>query len=261
MDSIVNDVGFDIIGDVHGCWPELCELTDKLGYEWISIPAHMSVKLPVHPDGRILAFVGDLIDRGPDSVRSIQLACRLVEEGLGVMVLGNHEDMFIDYVLSGHFVKENGTEFTINELKKTPGLSANDFIKRFQQYPVKVKLTTQGKVIHLSHSFFPQRLAHHDYSILKGKIEYLHDYMKLINLHMWNYSYQDIGTWEGQDEYMVHGHVQTRYMKDGTMGEPLIHVDRVFSIDTSAAYGGKLTALRFPELEFVSVDAKENYTP
>lgn len=52
---------FDIIGDIHGCYEELLTLIHKLGYE-------LKHGLPVHPDKRTLALVGDLTDRGPQSV-------------------------------------------------------------------------------------------------------------------------------------------------------------------------------------------------
>ena len=47
----------DVIGDIHGECGTLCELLDRLGYDGNG----------AHPEGRRLVFVGDLIDRGPDS--------------------------------------------------------------------------------------------------------------------------------------------------------------------------------------------------
>lgn len=47
---------FDIIGDIHGCSSELETLLGRLGYVD-----------GAHPDGRTAVFVGDLVDRGPDS--------------------------------------------------------------------------------------------------------------------------------------------------------------------------------------------------
>ena len=48
---------YDIIGDIHGCFQEFQNLTEKLGYNWSS-------GLPIHPEQRKLAFVGDITDRG-----------------------------------------------------------------------------------------------------------------------------------------------------------------------------------------------------
>jgi protein phosphatase len=70
---------FDVIGDIHGCWPELCDLLQKLGYRWDARD------LPVHPDGRTLVSVGDLADRGPDSPAVLRLWTRLGRRGRGAV--------------------------------------------------------------------------------------------------------------------------------------------------------------------------------
>ena len=61
----------DIIGDIHGCLPEFEQLTKQLGYSWES-------GVPIHPDGRILGFVGDLTDRGPQSLKVVEIIYELV---------------------------------------------------------------------------------------------------------------------------------------------------------------------------------------
>ncbi len=55
----------DIIGDVHGCYEELMELLDKLGYQFFDDEIKNN-------QDRTLAFLGDLTDRGPDSVKVIE---------------------------------------------------------------------------------------------------------------------------------------------------------------------------------------------
>ena len=55
---------FDIIGDVHGCLDELVLLLEKLGYQMHGTPAEPRVE---PPEGRRALFLGDLVDRGPDS--------------------------------------------------------------------------------------------------------------------------------------------------------------------------------------------------
>lgn len=73
----------DIIGDVHGCYNEFVKLTEQLGYQWNS-------GIPIHPDGRKLGFVGDLTDRGPQSLQTIETVYSLVRENLAYYVPGNH---------------------------------------------------------------------------------------------------------------------------------------------------------------------------
>jgi hypothetical protein len=71
----------DVVGDVHGEIDALLELLAALGYS----------RYGEHPQGRRLVFVGDLCDRGPDSLAVIALVRALVERDLAQCVLGNHE--------------------------------------------------------------------------------------------------------------------------------------------------------------------------
>ena len=71
----------DVIGDVHGEFGALRALLGKLGYDGNG----------GHPDGRRVVFVGDLVDRGPDSVSVLHLVRHLVARGAAQCILGNHE--------------------------------------------------------------------------------------------------------------------------------------------------------------------------
>eukprot|EP00820_Chromera_velia_P007643 Cvel_4102.t1-p1 / transcript=Cvel_4102.t1 / gene=Cvel_4102 / organism=Chromera_velia_CCMP2878 / gene_product=Bis(5'-nucleosyl)-tetraphosphatase PrpE, putative / transcript_product=Bis(5'-nucleosyl)-tetraphosphatase PrpE, putative / location=Cvel_scaffold175:562-1554(-) / protein_length=331 / sequence_SO=supercontig / SO=protein_coding / is_pseudo=false len=71
----------DLIGDVHGECGALLELLDRLGYDADG----------QHPDQRCLVFVGDLVDRGPDSPGVVRLVRHLVSRGTAQCILGNHE--------------------------------------------------------------------------------------------------------------------------------------------------------------------------
>jgi hypothetical protein len=71
----------DIVGDVHGELEALTELLALAGYDPDG----------AHPEGRRLVFVGDLVDRGPDSPGVVALVRRLIAAGRAQAVLGNHE--------------------------------------------------------------------------------------------------------------------------------------------------------------------------
>jgi hypothetical protein len=75
------DGPLDLVGDVHGEIGALCSLLDHLGY----------AEGGIHPQGRRLVFLGDLVDRGPDSPAVVRLVRGLVADGLAQCVLGNHE--------------------------------------------------------------------------------------------------------------------------------------------------------------------------
>jgi Calcineurin-like phosphoesterase len=86
---------WDLVGDIHGELGALHLLVAQLGYRERDGVIR-------HPEGRKLIFVGDLIDRGPDSRGVLQLVRRLVESGQALVVMGNHEYNFIAYHCLDH---------------------------------------------------------------------------------------------------------------------------------------------------------------
>lgn len=77
------DGPLDIIGDIHGEYDALINILKNLGYDL----KHGGK----HPEGRKAVFVGDLVDRGPDSPAVIKLVKKLIEHGNAFAVMGNHE--------------------------------------------------------------------------------------------------------------------------------------------------------------------------
>lgn len=71
----------DIIGDIHGQYEALQNLLHYLGYS----------PTGKHPQGRKIVFVGDLVDRGPDSPAVLAWFKQAHAAGNAYMVLGNHE--------------------------------------------------------------------------------------------------------------------------------------------------------------------------
>ena len=100
---------YDIIGDIHGCFDELSQLIGKLGY---------SIKddIPTHPDGRQLAFVGDAMDRGPDSLKTLNFMFRLQDARKLIYSPGNHCDKFYRYAKGNPIKLQHGIETTVAEL-------------------------------------------------------------------------------------------------------------------------------------------------
>ncbi len=77
----LTDGPIDIVGDVHGEIEPLRSLLNKLGYDDDG----------AHPQNRRLVFLGDLVDRGPDSPGVLEKVMRLVANGTAQCLLGNHE--------------------------------------------------------------------------------------------------------------------------------------------------------------------------
>ena len=82
---------FDIIGDVHGCFDELVDLLRALGYQ---VDPDAAIATP--PESRKAVFLGDLVDRGPDSAGVLRLVHEIQSRsGLLVALKGNHEELMV----------------------------------------------------------------------------------------------------------------------------------------------------------------------
>jgi bis(5'-nucleosyl)-tetraphosphatase (symmetrical) len=87
------------VGDVQGCADELEELVARASAAF--------------GDDFALWCSGDLINRGPDNRRPLELMRRLIEEGRGEYILGNHE---IAYLSVGLGLREPGPNDSIGDL-------------------------------------------------------------------------------------------------------------------------------------------------
>ena len=107
---------FDIIGDVHGCFDELLLLLQQLGYS-VERGDRFSV---VHPENRRLVFVGDLVDRGPNSPDVLHLVMDVVGAGQGFCVVGNHDDKLKRKLLGRDVTSAHGLQETLDQLEREP---------------------------------------------------------------------------------------------------------------------------------------------
>lgn len=135
-------VGFDFIGDVHGCYDSLVALLEKLGYR-------QRDGVYAHPERQAI-FVGDLVDRGPKIRETLHLVRVMVEQGSAQMVLGNHEIATIRYLTPGRagsgraYLREHNERntFMIAEtLRQFEGYEheLREFIDWFYQLPLFIE--------------------------------------------------------------------------------------------------------------------------
>lgn len=75
------DGPLDVVGDIHGELGALRALMHHMGY----------AQDGSHPEGRRMVFLGDLIDRGPDSPGVVELVRGMMEKGRATAVMGNHD--------------------------------------------------------------------------------------------------------------------------------------------------------------------------
>lgn len=234
----------DIIGDIHGCLKELKELTLKLGYDW-------SEGFPVHPKRRKLAFVGDLTDRGPDSLGVVNVVWTIVvQRKQAFYTPGNHCNKLYRYFLGNNVKITHGLETTVAEYKRLSSREQKNirekFISLYEQSPL-YHLFEKDKLI-ICHAGIREDLIGKNNQKVKTFVLYgditgeKNSDGTPVRLD-WARGYRGPYT-------IVYGHTPVK--------EPRI-IGNTYNIDTGAVFGGKLTALRFPEMELVSVPSSMPY--
>lgn len=239
---------FDIIGDVHGCFEELEELLTLLGYNIARLESEngqSSFSIEPSP-GRKAIFLGDLVDRGPDSSSVLRLAMSMVEAGHAFCVPGNHDDK-LRRVLEGRNLKIGyGLELTLAQLEnETPQF--RDRVRAFIDGLVSHFVLDEGRLV-VAHAGMKAEMqgrasrAVREFA-LYGDTTGETDELGLPVRLNWAADYRG-------HAMVVYGHT------------PVLEAEwlnRTINIDTGCVFGGKLTALRYPEKELVSVAARRVY--
>lgn len=237
---------FDLIGDIHGCRDELVVLLDRLGY---TVGGTREEPQVTAPEGRKAVFVGDLVDRGPDSPGVLRLVMHMVGSGTALCVPGNH-DVKLQRKLAGRDVRvTHGLAETLEQLTAEP----EDFkreVAKFIDGLVSHYVLDDGKLV-VAHAGLKQELQGRASRgvrefALYGETTGETDEFGLPVRYDWARDYRG-------PAMVVYGHTPAP--------EPE-WVNRTICIDTGCVFGGKLTALRYPEKELISVPAaREYYAP
>lgn len=240
---------FDIIGDVHGCFDELITLLEKLGYKITirSDDSNDSVYYRVsHPEGRKAVFLGDLVDRGPNTPGVLRLVMSMVQSGTALCVPGNH-DMKLLRKLKGknvqitHGLAESLAQLELEppEFKEQIILFLDNLVSHYVLDGGRLVVAHAGMKRLMQGRCSPQVRNFALYGETTGEI----DEFGLPVRYDWAAHYRG-------KAFVVYGHTPVR--------EPQ-WVNRTINIDTGCVFGGKLTALRYPEMELVSVPAARVY--
>ena len=232
---------FDIIGDVHGCFDELAVLLGELGYQ-----IRPDGSGAAHPDGRRAFFVGDLVDRGPATPAVLRLVMGMVDDGDALCIPGNHEAKLLRALRGRRVTVTHGLAETLAQLAGQP-----------PEFAARVETFIDGLVSHLVLDDGKLVVAHAGLRAdmqgrasgavrsfaLYGDTTGETDEFGLPVRYAWAEDYRG-------DAMVVYGHTP---VPEATW------LNRTICIDTGCVFGGKLTALRYPERELTSVPAARMY--
>jgi protein phosphatase len=234
---------FDIIGDVHGCADELQALLARLGYAiaWADGQGGRTVSV-APPPGRKVIFVGDLADRGPNSPDTLRIAMSMTAAGTAHVVQGNHERKLLRWLSGRKVTVAHGLQQTIDQLAGQD----QGFLEALPNFldGLRSHLWLDGGRLAVAHAGLKEEMigrgsgAVRDFA-LYGETTGEIDEFGLPVRADWAAGYRGPTT-------VVYGHT------------PVVRADWVnntLCIDTGCVFGGKLTALRWPEKELVEVPA------
>ncbi|MFB4165699.1 bis(5'-nucleosyl)-tetraphosphatase PrpE [Alteribacillus sp. JSM 102045] len=236
---------YDFIGDIHGCFDELITLLKQIGYQ-------SKGSIYVHPSGRQPVFIGDLTDRGPNSVASIQLITDMVQKGAAYYVPGNHCDKLYRYFLGRNVMIKHGLETTVAELealsKRECKFIRKAFMSLYENAPLYQRLDDDQVVA--AHAGIREDMIGKENKSVKAFVLY-GDITGEKNpdgtpvRRDWSASYSG-------KRLIVYGHTPVL--------EPRI-VGNTINIDTGCVFGGKLTALHYPEMSFSHTSSTMPFVP
>ncbi len=228
---------YDVIGDVHGCRSELETLLAELG--WVG---------DHHLDGRTAVFVGDLVDRGPDTPGVLRIVMRMAAAGTALCVQGNHEAKLVRALDGANVRVAHGLAESLRQLDEVPSevrLQARAFMA---ELPTQL-LLDEGRLV-VAHAGLAEELHGVDSPrarsfALYGKTTGGSDEYGLPVRLPWQDDYRGAAT-------VVYGHTPVREAR---------WINNTICLDTAVVFGGRLTALRYPERELVSVAAEREWCP
>jgi predicted kinase/diadenosine tetraphosphatase ApaH/serine/threonine PP2A family protein phosphatase len=243
--AAVDSSGFDIIGDVHGCRQELDELWERLGYVRDS-----KTGLPLHPEGRIPVFVGDLADRGPDSAGVLRTVSSMAASGTALFAPGNHDDKLFRMLRGNKVTRSHGLDLTEAQINALPAAERKALTTDILTYLAAVppyQVLDNGRLI----------VAH------AGMRE---EYVGRTDGHVRQFTlYGDVRGFEPGTNKPIRFDWASEYKGSAmiayghTPQEEIRFVGNTINLDSGCVFGGALSALRYPEREIVSVPARKVY--
>ncbi len=229
---------FDIIGDIHGCAGELEQLLEKMGYQ-ITQNADKSYHITA-PHNRRVIFLGDLVDRGPRTPDVLRIVRHMVQNDAALCIRGNHENKLVQALAGKDVSLNHGLNKSMEQMAEESAefrQEMQDFMDGLTDHYVLdggrlvvahagIREDMQGRTSNAVRAFclYGDTTGEKDISGLPRRLDWAKDY--------------------GGDAKVVYGHVPAATAQ---------WINETICIDTACVFGGRLTALRYPEMELVDV--------
>jgi predicted kinase len=234
--NVLNESKIDVIGDVHGLYSDLILLLNKLGYD----------KDLNHKEGRKLLFVGDLIDRGPDSIEVLELVFKAVQKG-HYCIQGNHEIKLLNNWV--HYNKGESPygspaviKTFVDFLTKIPEKEQQKYIDFLSKLPTYYIVNTEKESFVCVHA----NVIHFD-PVITLRTDLLYGSCRVYNKEKedTDKAYQTLFE-KGKNKYtLIRGHLKLKSKQNN-----------VFSVEEEQCFNGYLTGI---QLDKIAIKGKDRF--
>jgi protein phosphatase len=236
---------FDAIGDIHGCRAELETLLTELGYV-ISRDDQGRPIDAAHPEGRTIILLGDLVDRGPDTAGVLRLAMGMVAAGHALVVPGNHENKLLRAMRGRNVQVTHGLAESLEQLAAEPE-EFRSAVEEFIDGLVSHYVLDEGRLVvshaGLKESYQGRASGRVRTFALYGDTTGEADEYGLPVRYAWANEYRGRAM-------VLYGHTPVPHLE---------WINNTLCLDTGCVFGGRLSALRYPEKKIVAVQAERVY--
>jgi protein phosphatase len=236
---------FDAIGDIHGCRAEFEALLAELGYTITRDEAGRPIDAE-HPDDRTAILLGDLVDRGPDTPGVLRLAMGMAAAGHAIVVPGNHENKLLRALRGRNVQVTHGLAQSLEQLSAEPP-EFRAAVEQFVDGLVSHYVLDEGRLVvshaGLKESYHGRASGRVRTFALYGDTTGETDEYGLPVRYAWANDYRGRAM-------VLYGHTPVPQLE---------WVNNTLCLDTGCVFGGKLSALRYPEKEVVAVPAEQVY--
>ncbi|GAB4465918.1 MAG: polynucleotide kinase-phosphatase [Armatimonadaceae bacterium] len=250
---------FDIIGDVHGCFDELTQLLTRLGYAPDALDAPDAPDavgsagtdgIWRHPEGRRMVFVGDLVDRGPQSVECARLVMDACAAGTAYCIPGNHDNKLMRALQGKKVQITHGLDKSLEQIEALPPDERTAFTERLIGFVDSLvsHLWLDGGNLAVAHAGLKEEMIGRASRAIKDFAMYGETTGET-----------DAAGLPVRIDWAAHYRGKTLVVYGHTPVEKAVFRNNTANLDTGCVFGGSLTALRYPEREFVHVAARQAY--
>ncbi|MFD4929486.1 polynucleotide kinase-phosphatase [Peribacillus butanolivorans] len=243
--------GIDIIGDIHGCYKEMILVLEKLGYQ------KNEEGLYLHPEGRKFVSIGDVMSRGPESLKTMLFFYEHVQKDVAYMIDSNHGWKIARWLDGRDVTLNHGDEKVEEEFKAYEEEYGSEKAEETKQALKEFLLQAPSHYVFTKNDVQTLVCVHAGIkdAFIGKQSEAVRDFCRYGDTN----GFDEKGKPVRKDWYISHKKSSLIVWGHDPKPQPLL-INNTINIDQGVVFGGALTAFRYPEGEFISVQASQDFS-